>query len=143
MWDDLFRDITALGGLPLYAAVSGIMLIQFWDLGLLMVYGLIAAYALTAIIRACYYKERPKPVEHNNFIEKIDASSFPSLHSMRATILAFLLGTMLVHPLQRAILGFCWIAACTSRIELDKHDLKDVIGGVFLGVLIAYSLLQI
>ncbi|MFQ5620960.1 MAG: phosphatase PAP2 family protein [Candidatus Nanoarchaeia archaeon] len=140
MQNDLFRDITALGGLPVYALVTCLMLFENWDFGLMLVYAVVICYLLTIIIRTCYYKERPKPRNHTNFIEKLDASSFPSLHSMRATVLALFLGVLFVHPVQRLFLAICWIAACISRVELDKHDFKDVIGGVFLGILIVLGL---
>jgi len=141
MFEEMLKDVSAFGGLPLYVAVTA--LVYFIDIGLAMRLGLglVAAYFVTIIIRALYFKERPKPRKYKNIIEKIDASSFPSLHTIRVTVLVVILGNSLVHPVQQLVLGLSWLGVCGMRIKLDKHHASDVLGGAFLGLLVASSVI--
>lgn len=137
MLTDLAKDITAFGGLPIYLASTGIMYFINLSLALRMFIALAVCYVVTILIRVIWFRERPKKKEFNNFAEKIDASSFPSLHSMRATVLALFLSQQFIHPMQQAVLAACWLAACYTRIHLEKHHPSDVFAGVAFGVLIS------
>ena len=98
---------------------------------------LIAGSILTAgiviLIRIFYFKNRPKKETHTNFWERVDASSFPSLHTARIVFLALLFSTYFDN-LHLTIL--CTITAALvsySRIYLQKHDWIDVFAGVVVG----------
>lgn len=47
------------------------------------------SYFFGSIIKLCHYKDRPEPQPHSNWREKIDASSFPSIHTSNSLIAAF------------------------------------------------------
>ena len=140
MIGEAVRDSGAFGGLPLSLAVIVLLYPLHTFLSLKLLAGLIIAYALTAGIRFMYYKERPLPKRHTNVFERIDASSFPSLHAMRATLLAGVLSAVLVHPLQLGVLGICVLLTCYSRVHTQKHHASDVVAGVVFGALIVLGL---
>ena len=101
----------------------------------ILLFGIFIIYFLTFVIRIFYFKSRPKKVKYSNFIEKIDASSFPSVHAARTT---FILLLLLVYFVRSFFLagGLIFVAflACYSRIYLMKHDKVDVFGGIVLGI---------
>ena len=135
---EFFRDVTAMGG---FAASLLLMLIFLGSpLFLPLLLGSILTAGIVIIIRILYFKNRPKKELYKNWMERIDASSFPSLHTARIVFLA-LLFTFFVHNYYLALL--CAIIAVLvsySRIYLKKHDWIDVIGGAMLGA-IAYFII--
>jgi|SRR3989344_3634267 len=127
-----FHDVTAMGGL----AASLLLILLFISSSLLL--PLIAGSVITAVmvilIRLFYFKNRPKRETYNNLVEKIDASSFPSLHTARIVFLAVLFS---VHFGSQYLTVLCIIVALLvsySRIYLQKHDWIDVAGGIAVGV---------
>lgn len=132
---EFFRDITAMGGF----AASLLIILLFISSPLLI--PLLVGSALTAgiivLIRIFYFKPRPKKEDYANLLEKIDASSFPSLHAARIVFLTILFS---VHFANQYLTILCTIVAILvaySRIYLQKHDWIDVIGGIVVGV-VAY-----
>ncbi|MDP3698692.1 MAG: phosphatase PAP2 family protein [Nanoarchaeota archaeon] len=127
-----FRDLTAMGGL----AASLLLILLFFSSPLLI--PLIAGSGITAgiviLIRIFYFKDRPKKETYSNFIERIDASSFPSLHAARIVFLAMLFST---HFANQYLTILCTVTAALvsySRIYLQKHDWIDVAGGAVAGI---------
>ena len=133
----LFEEITFFGGLFFYL----FLIILFFTLGkadysLKLFLGLLSVYLLTFIIRIFYFKPRPEKVSYNNFLEKIDASSFPSVHAARTTFLFIFLLVFLPSSLIYIILTLIlWLLVLYSRIHLKKHDIIDLIGGILTGIL--------
>jgi len=138
---EFIRDITSLGGLPVYAALLAASLLVFNSQRFFyqLIIGLILAYLITTGIRTFYFKKRPKAVKYKsgNWFSKIDASSFPSLHTMRATILAALISNFFVDITIAILAAMATAAVAWSRIALKRHDWKDVLGGVIFGILIS------
>lgn len=113
----------------------------------------LVGFACGVTIKFIYYKDRPKPQAHHNWRQKIDASSFPSIHTARATVFmcfGFLLSYILYHQnaqqlttsaiilIVASIIFYLMIAY--SRIILKKHFFIDVVFGTLLGlVAIAFS----
>ncbi len=84
-------------------------------------------------IKFFYHKERPVPFPRNYFYQKINANSFPSIHTARASVLATC--AILLYPSFMLMVSgtiFVWLVGY-SRIFLKKHYLVDVICGAFLG----------
>lgn len=141
----IFEEATFFGGLGFYA----FLIILFFVIGktnysIKLFLSLIIIYFLTFIIRLFYFKSRPKKEEYRNFLEKIDASSFPSVHAARATFLCFFSILVLNLTLYVNILIFVlFFLVLYSRIYLKKHYLIDVIGGVILGIISLISLIII
>jgi len=95
-----------------------------------------------SLIKIIFPKKRPDGQQYKNLLEKIDAGSFPSLHTSRITItylsLFFLYDVLMLKLLcclVIAIVGY-------SRLHLKKHFLVDVVAGFIIGILITLIGLQ-
>lgn len=134
--NDFFRDITSFGGAGVYALILFITLFLNTSLFIRLLIGFLVTLTAVFLTRILYFKNRPKKESHNNFIEKIDASSFPSLHSARITFLALTFSNYFIN---RFVTLFCILIATLviySRIHRKKHDWVDVIAGMTLGGLV-------
>lgn len=91
------------------------------------------------LIRLIYYKDRPNKENHTNLIEKIDASSFPSLHAARAFSVALIYSIFVNFNFPLTII-FLVLAISTgaSRMHKKKHDFIDVTCGAILGLIVTY-----
>jgi len=125
------RDLTALGGTPFYLLLTLTILFIDQRIFIDLIFGFIVTLVIVVGIRTFYFKSRPNKQKYNNFIEKIDASSFPSWHSARIIFLVFAL-TSFLHL--RIIFGLIAVGVMYSRIYLKKHDSVDILGGVILGL---------
>ncbi len=131
-----FEELTFLGGILFYIIFSLYFLFNKEYIFLTqLVAGLVIIYAVTLLIRLFYFKPRPKKIKHNNFIEKIDASSFPSIHTARTTFLfIFLVFNFLNNLWILSLILILSFLVIYSRIYLKKHDWVDVVGGIMLGI---------
>jgi len=135
--NDLIRDISAFGSLfacILFALIF--FLEKDYQMFTKIVFGFIIIYVVVIAIRSVHFKERPKKLSHTNIFSKLDASAFPSLHAARSTFLGFILVDFFNNRIISIILAILVIFIAYSRIYLQKHDFKDVLGGVGLGVLV-------
>jgi membrane-associated phospholipid phosphatase len=140
--DILLSDLSALGGIYF----TGLMLVIFLALGNTVVAGqifwaIVLSYGAAGLIRAFYFKPRPKREEHHSWIEQIDASAFPSVHAIRATLLYAILAVLYKNLAVSIVLAIIAIAVCTSRVLIRKHDIVDVVSGVIIGVIEAFIIL--
>jgi len=133
---DFFRDISALGSLIFYVLliIFFFALNNYTSLEKLFV-GVILMYLVTIIIRLIYFKNRPDKFTYHNIIEKIDASSFPSLHAARTGFLSVFFAYFFNNFLISVILAVLALGILFSRVYLRKHDFMDVLAGAVLGVL--------
>ena len=133
---DIFEEITPLGGMVFYFLFSLWFLFdKDYSLFFILFLGVIIIYLFTIIIRAVYFKQRPRKQKYKNFIEKIDASAFPSVHAARISFLLMFLFFYIFKDLILMMLAFILtLLIIYSRIYLKKHDLIDVLGGVILGI---------
>ncbi|OGI64621.1 hypothetical protein A2642_04475 [Candidatus Nomurabacteria bacterium RIFCSPHIGHO2_01_FULL_39_10] len=132
----LWKDVTALGGTFFFFIILAFLI----SLGYTTLFiQLVAGFLFTAIIitlsRIIYFKPRPKPKEYTNFIERIDASSFPSWHAARIILLALTLHFFFKNKYISLILTIVALLVCYSRIRLQKHDWIDIGAGIVLGAL--------
>ena len=118
----------------------------------LLCVAIFASFFFGSIIKYCYYKPRPEPQKYNNRWQKIDASSFPSIHTANSLILAFFgivasggiaLGNntpLLQQIIVQIILPLFWLlfylTISYSRVMLKKHYWIDLLGGTIFAVLI-------
>lgn len=136
---DFYRDITALGSLWIYYIILLLFLLQKnYFIFKKLLAGLILIQAITIAIRTFYFKERPNMYPHKSYIEKIDASSFPSLHSARIAFLSIFLMNYFKELLFSVLLVILAAIVVYSRIYLKKHDFSDVLAGVILGVAVYF-----
>lgn len=134
---EVLSDLTALGGLPVYVAVSLMFFALeqqqvFWQL----LTGLVAGYVITFGIRFMYHKERPVRQPSRNVAEKIDAASFPSFHSTRATILAIILMNFFLNPWITSLFAVGVVGVGVTRVVLKRHYISDVLVGILIGTTI-------
>src|SRR3989338_5966999 len=131
--DILFRDLTTFGGALFY---TFIVLLAFafnqTALAVDLILGFMISLIILVPIRLFYFRERPQKQTYSNFLERIDASSFPSWHTARIVFVAitaiFYFNNMLVNIISvvlAVLVGY-------SRIYLKKHDWMDLLGGIIL-----------
>ena len=139
------EEVTFLGGLLFYLIITFYFLFKNdYDSFKILIIGLFIIYIIAALIRMVYFKERPKKVSYENFLEKIDASSFPSIHAARISFLFIFMITRVLDSYYWVFLGLILtILMLSSRIYLKKHYFIDIIGGTFLGLIISVILLAL
>lgn len=115
----------------------------------LLVFALLGSYAAWSAIKYFFFKERPKSREFSNWLEKINAWSFPSIHSSNMMILILFFVRVLFEISKHSneydfYIGILFIlliiitsAIMLSRIELHKHYPIDVLGGIIFWMLIS------
>jgi len=130
--NDFFRDMTGLGSGYIIGGFGLIfLLLGQVDNFFRVMFILFATYGLSAVVRLIYFKERPAKQKYSDFIGRIDASSFPSVHTGRVVSTGMLLYGILPELLSLIVLVGGIVMY--SRIHLKKHDLMDVMGGILLG----------
>ncbi len=134
IFNELFEQLTDLGGLFFYGIIMAYFLINdlsvFYDL----LFPIIIITISGLLIRYFYFKERPKKRNYNNLLEKLDAASFPSMHSARITAL-FIILQQTVDGLTKGLFFIITIIVLYSRINLRHHRITDVMGGIVLGII--------
>ena len=127
----------------------GIAYKEIWDnpYAVLLSVAILMSYAGGSIIKLMFYKPRPIPYVFRNWMEKIDASSFPSIHTSNATVVGLIWSwwghqsivawsdRFVIISIMVGVVGIC-AAIALSRIELKKHFPIDVLCGMMFGVLI-------
>ena len=93
-------------------------------------------------IKYFFFKERPNPMSYSNWIEKILAGSFPSLHSAR-TFSLFLLSCVFVNIYVSFLFLIFWFSISYSRVYLKKHYWVDICGGVVLSIFLIILLVKL
>lgn len=135
--EEIWQDIKGLSGVPFFVVIIIIaFLLQEKTLACQLIIGLALAYAVTAVIRLAYFKRRPDKQGYHNFIEKIDASSFPSLHAMRAAVLATILSAFFESFWFTPLFALAAVAVAASRVMTKRHDVNDVLAGLIFGVIV-------
>jgi len=140
------RDITSLGGMIFYMLNLIISIIAGqYVLCKALAISLVFIFLISLSLRLVYFKPRPKKQPYQNIYERLDASSFPSIHAARITALAFIYGYVLKLSLSINIfLAIIVILVSYTRVKLKKHYLIDVVTGVVVGAISSYiSLMMI
>ena len=128
------NDITGLGGFPVYILALLLFFVNGYIKQTLQLFtGFLLFYIIIMLIKVFYFKSRPKKRKYNSFFGKMDASSFPSLHTARVTFLATILILFFNNIYTKLIIFFTAGLVCLSRILLKHHDLVDIIGGIVVG----------
>lgn len=131
-----FDEATSLGGLVFYILVAVLLFVSNRTADAYSaIYALFFMYITITLIRTFFFRERPQRREHNSYLQRIDASSFPSLHASRATYLFVLFLSIFTFGIFTFALGLLYLTVLYSRIYLKKHFISDVIGGVVLGAI--------
>lgn len=140
----IFRDFTTFGGIVFFAFVIAIaFLSREYNLFFKLLFGFVFTAVITVVIRLVYFKNRPAKQEYSNIIEKIDASSFPSLHTARVVFISLTFVNVVNNKFLGAFLLLMAAIVAYSRVYLKKHDLLDLAGGLILGVITYWLALMI
>jgi len=133
--DIFFKQVTELGSLTI--VLIAVLFAYFFNniLALQLFIGIASVTIVSFIIKATFFHERPKKQSVNNLIERLDASSFPSIHSARITVLVFWLIVYSSGIVLKIILVAIGLTVAYSRIYLKKHYYADVIGGIILALI--------
>ena len=136
--EGFWRDVTTLGsGFFSLAVLFLLLLLNEYELLVKLTVGFFFTIFVVALIRTFYFKNRPQKQEFKGFIERIDASSFPSLHTARVVFLTLSMVDVLNNTNNVKLILFLVIFALLgiySRIYLKRHDWNDIVGGIILGV---------
>ena len=133
---DMFTAITALGSAYFYSAlVIFLLLIGMRNIAIQIIIGLLLSYFFVILLRIFYFKERPEKEEYFNFFTKINASSFPSLHTLTSVYIATVLSRNLLILSVTIFLYILSLLIAYSRIYLKKHYYSDVLMGLFIGMI--------
>lgn len=137
---DALRDISAFGSLICYILLLAIALILGkYELFYKIILGLILIYIATIIIKTFYLKNRPKKISYSNYLERLDASSFPSLHASRTAFLGLALSKYFNNYNFTVIIIILALLIAYTRVYLKKHDFMDVSAGIILGVAVYFA----
>lgn len=135
--DNIIRDISTFGGLPAYC---GLMLFIFLLENLAtfayqLLFGIIIIMVVAVLFRTFYYKARPKELPNDTFLQRLEASSFPSIHAARAWFLAFIFTTIFSSKLIWFLLFTAAFSISYSRYYMKRHDFCDLLAGFVLGLI--------
>jgi membrane-associated phospholipid phosphatase len=155
-----WKKYTRFGQLPLIIVplcLIGVQVrISYHDLYAAIVMTIISgitvacSYIGGSVIKFLYFIPRPAPQPYSNWLGKIDASSFPSIHTSNSIILAFR-GTHMAYSayglsVLTAFLIALWllffILMAYSRVVLRKHYPIDIMGGIIFGACCIYFVLR-
>ena len=136
-----WEETTSLGS----SIVFAILVVAFYFTGnsleaLFLVLGWGLINLVTLVVRFFYFKDRPEKRAFSNLLEKLDASSFPSIHAQRALFLAPALSIHFANAYLSGLFFALAYLVCYSRIRLLKHHGSDVVVGAIVGVLEFYAL---
>jgi membrane-associated phospholipid phosphatase len=137
--EEVMRDTTALGGIALYGFIAlFFLLLGKAEVFVQLAIGIVLLYAVIAPLRLLFFRVRPDRSAYAGLFTKIDAGSFPSMHSARSTLLAIVLGTVFNSALAWALLALAVVAVLSTRVMLKRHYVTDILGGVVIGVLVGW-----
>lgn len=135
--NDWSRDFTSLANPIILIVIPFIFLFENNKKGF---YVLLIALAINevlgSLIKIVFPKTRPNGQKYTNLLEKIDAGSFPSLHSSRITIVYLTLFSFTTLLVFKIIFISIIPVVMLSRINLKKHFLTDIISGFVIGLII-------
>lgn len=126
--------ITALGTAYFYTILAiTLFLSGFRTIAYHLAIGLIILYILVLILRIFYFKERPVKEDYFNLFTRLNAASFPSLHTTTSIYAATVLSTI---ANTGTIILFYSIALLIaySRVYIKKHYWSDILAGLVLGI---------
>lgn len=141
----IFRDLSLLGGIIFYTVFSLFFLSLgeinfFW----ILLLNFIISTILLGTIRFFYYKERPIKENYSTIVEKINASSFPSMHAWRVGMIFTSFYLYYSHLIVTSIFLFITaVFVCISRVYLKRHYIIDVVVGFLAGILQAFVISRI
>jgi membrane-associated phospholipid phosphatase len=137
-FEQFLYDAAGFGGLPVYFFIAFFSLfLPDKKLFAGLAFGLALSYLVIGLVRQVFFRKRPDGQRYFDWISRIDAGSFPSMHATRAALLCTLVwhlfeGYVLIRVAVIAVVAVVGIC----RMLLKKHRASDVVAGIVLGFLI-------
>lgn len=129
------KILTKIGSDVFYIGIAvGVGVSLGWPKFLNLFIADLIVLAAIFLIRHYHFKERPTPQPYKNWWQRLDASSFPSAHAARVSLLAVFFTVLF----PQWILGWALLvcAISYSRVYLMKHDWYDIGAGILLGLVV-------
>lgn len=136
LMDVFFRQITELGSLVITIVIILVSYFFHRDIAIRLFIGIVAVTIIAIIIKSLFFRERPEKKKIKTLIDRIDASSFPSVHAARITVLIYWMIIYTNNILMHIILIITGLLVAYSRIYLKKHYYWDVIAGIMIGLIV-------
>ena len=139
LYKNFVSDASVLGGLPFYAVLTAYFAATNAALAVKMLYALAALFIVIYSVKLLYFKKRPdvRKSRFPSLLERLENSSFPSVHAGRAGLLY--MAFFFSQNIALSLLGVALLASvCGSRIILKRHYAVDVAVGMLLGLIIGY-----
>lgn len=136
---EFIKDISSLGSLAFYLLMMAVtFLIGKYELSYKLASSLALIFIATYSIKFFYVKPRPdfEKKKFSSLMERLNESSFPSVHAARITLLSAALYS--VFPQLILPSSVMTLLVCYSRILVKRHYLPDVIAGIIIGLIIGY-----
>jgi undecaprenyl-diphosphatase len=135
---DFWNDVTSVGSLFFFLlTIVMSFLLQQPYLATQLIIALVSCYIIGVPIKLLFFQRRPNKQAYANLVQKFDAASFPSVHSMRSVCLALILSFYLKNVVFSVIALVIVAGVMYSRIKLHKHFLGDVVAGAIFGIAIS------
>lgn len=134
---DWFRDITSLANPLILIFVPFIFLKPSKPFYVLLV-ALLVNEIVGSLIKIFFPKTRPNGQKYDTLLQKIDAGSFPSLHSSRISLTYLTMFSYAENIWIKATFLLFIALVMISRVQLKKHFVSDILGGLAIGILIWY-----
>lgn len=135
----ILKDLGAYGGFPFYGLLILLFsLLRDFAFALDLAVSLVAVSVIVILIRLAHFKPRPgqKKKKYDILYERVDNSSFPSIHAARAVMLSFALFSKASVLLPLLVLLTLIVFA--SRLHFHRHDWTDVAAGAVIGLVLGW-----
>ena len=141
-YDQLFKDFSAVCN-PLILGFIGTITFGleqkiFW----LLVLAWAINETICSLIKLTWYRPRPVPMVWHTWGQKILASSMPSIHASRISVITTFVVLLDTTVATKVLFVIAGILIGYSRIHLRKHFWVDVIAGWIIGMIIALIVIR-
>lgn len=136
IFEEALENISKLGSneISLIVLATIFILIGIKE-GITITIGFFILTLVAIIIRLCFFKNRPNSKKFNNMIEKVKASSTPSMHSARISYFGFFVSNVFGNLMFSILIGVVIFLVAFSRYYEKKHYLIDIILGLLFGTI--------
>lgn len=135
--DEFFSAITSFGSPVFYILVILVLFKLGIPFAISLFLSLIFVELFCIAIKLIYRKERPVEQARDNIYNKIDANSFPSVHSARISLIAAMFSLYFKDTPIFIISIIIMLGVGYSRIYLKRHHSIDVLAGFLIGIITA------
>jgi len=138
----LMEQVQAVSGLGTFVfnviLVFIFVLTKNFSVALSLFLSLVFIMFVGFFVKFFFFRPRPDKQKFRSLLEKVDASSFPSVHAARAVAVLVILGLFFHSFFWWFFLSVLAFLVGLSRIILKRHRLIDVLAGFVLGFLVGF-----